>query len=275
MASPEPPPQDKANPPGGLLCALGIAYALLAFAGAMALFVYAIPFLANLRFLSRTIVEPSIDFGPALSMPWTIIVDCGLIVLFGLQHSLMARDGFKQWLVRNIPAGLERATYVHGSNLTLWPVLLFWQPIPTVLVDLTAVRPLMVAIYWLGWLIVLLSSLNIDLLELWGLRQAWSWSRGEVYQPPPFKENWLYRRVRHPIYLGLLLAFWSTPYLTAGHALFASCMSAYVFIGAWFEERDLVRKHGQSYRDYQRDVPAYMPALTGRRRRLVPHPRRT
>jgi methanethiol S-methyltransferase len=275
MASPEPPPQDKAKPPGGLLCALGIAYALLAFAGAMALFVYAIPFLANLRFLSRTIVEPSIDFGPALSMPWTIIVDCGLIVLFGLQHSLMARDGFKQWLVRNIPAGLERATYVHGSNLTLWPVLLFWQPIPTVLVDLTGVRPLMVAIYWLGWLIVLLSSLNIDLLELWGLRQAWSWSRGEVYQPPPFKENWLYRRVRHPIYLGLLLAFWSTPYLTAGHALFASCMSAYVFIGAWFEERDLVRKHGQSYRDYQRDVPGYLPALTGRRRRLVPHPRRT
>ena len=158
------------------------------------------------------------------------------------------------------PEGLERATYVHASNLTLWPVLLFWQPIPIVLVDLSSVRPLMMGIYWVGWLIVLLSSLNIDLLELWGLRQAWSWSRGEVYEPPPFKESWLYRQVRHPIYLGLLIAFWATPQLTVGHALFAGCMSAYIFIGAWFEERDLVRKHGESYRDYQRKVPAYLLA---------------
>src|SRR5436190_24390940 len=105
-------------------------------------------------------------------------------------------------------------------------------------VDLSGVRPLMTGIYWAGWLIVLLSSLNIDLLELWGLRQAWSWARGEVYEPPPFKQSWLFRLVRHPIYLGLLIAFWATPWLTAGHALFAGCMSAYIFIGAWFEERD-------------------------------------
>jgi hypothetical protein len=102
-------------------------------------------------------------------------------VLFGLQHSLMARGGFKRWLARKFPEGLERATYVHASNLTLWPVLLFWQTIPIVLLDLSSVRPLMTGIYWMGWLIVLLSSLNIDLLELWGLRQAWSWARGEVY----------------------------------------------------------------------------------------------
>ena len=184
-----------------------------------------------------------------------MLADVCLIALFGLQHSLMARDGFKQWLTRNVPEGLERATYVHASNLALWPVLLLWQPIPFVLVDLSPVRPLMTAVYWVGWLIVLLSSLNIDLLELWGVRQARSWSRGEVYVPPPFKESWLYRRVRHPIYLGLLLVFWATPQLTAGHVLFAGCMSAYIFIGTWFEERDLVRKHGQSYRDYQRKVP--------------------
>jgi methanethiol S-methyltransferase len=176
----------------------------------------------------------------------------------------MAREGFKRWLTRNVVGGLERATYVQASNLALWPVLLFWQPIPAVLVDLSAVRSVIMSIYWMGWLIVLLSSLNIDLLELWGVRQAWCWSRGEVYQPPPFKEHWLYRRVRHPIYLGLLVAFWATPQLTVGHLLFAACMSAYIFIGAWFEERDLVRKHGQSYRDYQRDVPAFLPV--GRRR---------
>jgi len=264
--------QSKAQPPGGLLRALGLLYALVAFVAALALFLYAIPFLGNLRFLKRAIVNPTIDLGPSAPVVWAILVDCGLILLFGLQHSLMARDGFKRWLVRNIPGGLERATYVHASNLTLWPVLLFWQPLPVVLVDLSAVRPLVTAIYWAGWLIVLLSSLNIDLLELWGVRQAWSWSRGEVYASPPFKESWLYRQVRHPIYLGLLIAFWATPQLTAGHALFAGCMSAYIFIGAWFEERDLVRKHGQSYRDYQRKVPPYLPAL---RRRLVPHPRRT
>jgi protein-S-isoprenylcysteine O-methyltransferase Ste14 len=199
---------------------------------------------------------------------WAILVDGGLILLFGLQHSLMARGRFKRWLVRYIPGGLERATYVHASNLALWPVLLLWQPIPAALVDLSAVRPLMTAIYWAGWAIVLLSSLNIDLLQLWGLRQAWSWSRGEIYQPPPFKESWLYRQVRHPIYLGLMIAFWATPQLTAGHALFAGCMSAYIFIGTWFEERDLVRKHGQSYSDYRRKVPAYLP-------RLVQGPRRT
>jgi protein-S-isoprenylcysteine O-methyltransferase Ste14 len=264
--------QTKTKPPGGLLRALGLLYALVAFVAALALFLYAIPFLINLRSPKGTMVTPSIDVGPSAPVAWAVLIDLCLILLFGLQHSIMARDGFKRWLARNFPEGLERATYVHASNLTLWPVLLLWQPIPTLLVDLSGLRPLTTGIYWAGWLIVLLSSLNIDLLELWGLRQAWSWSRGEIYQPPPFKESWLYRRVRHPIYLGLLIVFWATPWLTVGHALFAGCMSAYIFIGTWFEERDLVRRHGNSYRDYQRKVPAYLPSV---RRRLVPHPRRT
>jgi methanethiol S-methyltransferase len=272
MATLQRPAQPTMKPPGALLRALGLLYALVAFVAAFALFIYTIPFLVNLRYLRRAVVYPSIDIGSSAPVVWALLVDVGLIVLFGLQHSLMARGGFKRWLARNFPEGLERATYVHASNLTLWPVLLLWQPIPIVLVDLSGVRPLMTGIYWAGWLIVLLSSLNIDLLELWGLRQAWSWARGEVYEPPPFKQSWLFRLVRHPIYLGLLIAFWATPWLTAGHALFAGCMSAYIFIGAWFEERDLVRRHGESYRDYQRKVPGYLP---GNWRRLVPHPRRT
>jgi protein-S-isoprenylcysteine O-methyltransferase Ste14 len=267
MATSQPQAQSRTKLPDGPLRALGLLYALVAFVVALALFLYAIPFLGNLRFLKRTIVNPTIDFGPPSPVLWAILVDGCLILLFGLQHSLMARDGFKRLLARNVPDGLERATYVHASNLVLWPVLLLWQPIPTVLLDLSAVRPLMIGIYWGGWLIVLVSSLNIDLLELWGLRQAWSWSRGEVYEPPPFKESWLYRQVRHPIYLGLLIAFWATPQLTAGHALFAGCMSAYIFVGAWFEERDLARKHGQSYRDYQDKVPGYLPRLVPGRRR--------
>ena len=267
MATSRSPPQRKTKPPSGLLRTLGLAYALAAFVAALALFLYAIPFLGDLRVLKRAIVNPTIDLGPPAPVLWAILADGCLILLFGLQHSLMARDGFKRWLARILPEGLERVTYVHASNLALWPVLLLWQPIPTVLVDLSAVRALVTAIYWAGWLIVLVSSLNIDLLELWGVRQALSWSRGEVYEPPPFKENWLYRQVRHPIYLGLLIAFWATPRLTAGHVLFAGCMSAYIFIGAWFEERDLVRKYGDAYRDYQRKVPGYLPRLVQGARR--------
>ena len=259
-------------PPGGFQGALGVVYAGTAFITAFALFLYTIPFLANLRFHKSLIISPTVDLGPRASISRAVLIDGVLILLFGLQHSLMAREGFKRWLRAFVPDGLERATYVHASNLALWPVLLFWHPIPTVLIDLSIIRPFMTSIYWLGWLIVLLSSLNIDLLELWGVRQATSWSRGEVYVRPPFKENWLYRRVRHPIYLGLLLVFWATALLTVGHALFAGCMSAYIFIGAWFEERDLVRKHGDSYRDYQRKVPPYVPVFW---RRLVTSQRRT
>jgi protein-S-isoprenylcysteine O-methyltransferase Ste14 len=273
MSAPSPPSAPPAaHPPGATLRALGLAYALAAFLAALALFLYAIPFLGNLGLLKRLIVYPSVDFGPQHGVAWAALMDVGLILLFGLQHSLMAREFFKRWLTRNLPQGLERATYVHASNLTLWPVLLFWQPIPAVLVDLSGVRAVMSTIFWLGWLIVLLSSLNIDLAELWGLRQARSWSRGEVYAPPPFKASWLYRLVRHPIYLGLLVAFWATPQLTVGHALFAGCMSAYILIGTRFEERDLVHKHGPSYREYQHKVPALIP---GGRRRLAALVRRT
>jgi protein-S-isoprenylcysteine O-methyltransferase Ste14 len=240
---------------------VSLAYAFAAFLNAFVLFVYAIPFLANLRFLKRTIVNPTIDIGQPAPAILAVLIDAGLIMLFGLQHSLMARDGFKRWLARHLPYGLERATYVHASNLALWPVMLFWQPIPIVLVDLSSLCPVMTGIFWAGWLIVFVSSLNIDLLELWGLRQAWSWSRGAVYEPPPFKERGLYRLVRHPIYLGLLVAFWAKSQLTASHALFAAGISAYIFIGACFEERDLVRRYGDSYRAYQRNVPAYLPGF--------------
>jgi methanethiol S-methyltransferase len=168
MVTSQCPAQRPTKPPGGVLRMLGLLYALVAFVAALAIFLYAIPFLINLRYLKRLIVYPSIDVGASTPVLWAVLIDVCLILLFGLQHSIMARDGFKQWLARNFPEGLERATYVHASNLTLWPVLLLWQPLPTVLVDLSAVRPLMTGVYWAGWLIVLLSSLNIDLLELWG-----------------------------------------------------------------------------------------------------------
>ncbi len=268
MATVGQPVRRQARVRGGPLAALGLAYALAAFVLALALFLYAIPFLANLKIAKQAVVIPSIDIGEAGPVGAAVLADSLLIALFGLQHSLMARAGFKRRLMRLVPGGLERATYVHASNLALWPVLLFWQPLPYVLVDLSSQRAPIAAIYWLGWLVVLLASLNIDLLELWGVRQAMSWARGETYVPPPFKESWLYRRVRHPIYLGLLIAFWATPQLTAGHALFAAGMSAYILIGAWFEERDLVRTYGEAYRSYQRAVPAYFPRLlTGTSRR--------
>lgn len=250
--------------PGTFVHGLGLLYAFAAFLLALSAFLYAIPFLANFRTAGAPLVSPTIDVGRAAAAQWAAAVDLGLVMLFGLQHSLMAREGFKRRLRRRFPAGLERATYVLASSLTFWPVLLLWQPIPFVLVDFSGVRIVLTTAYLAGWLIVLTGALNNDLLELWGVRQAWAWSRGKTHASQPFKERWLYGRVRHPIYLGLFIAFWATPVLTAGHALFAAAMTAYILIGARFEERDLVRKHGRPYRDYQRTVPAFLPRLRSR-----------
>jgi methanethiol S-methyltransferase len=253
--------QVKGDRPGRFIGLLGLLYALAGFAVGLAAFAYAVPFLANFKFQGVLLVHPTIDIGSPRGVAPAVAIDLGLIMLFGLQHSIMARDGFKSWLRRYVPDGLERATYVHASNLVLWAVLLFWQPVPVVLLDLSGVRGLLGTTYLLGWLLVLIASFNLDLLELWGLRQAWSWSQGRTYTPRPIKVRRLYRQVRHPIYSGLIIVFWLTPVLTVGHALLAAGMTAYMLIGARFEERDLLRKYGDSYRQYQRAVPAFLPRL--------------
>jgi len=247
--------------PNAWLRIAGLAYAMSGFLIALVGFLYTIPFLLNLKVAGTLLVSPSIDLGPRVSPGMAVLVDSCLIAAFGLQHSLMARDGFKRWFAAHAPAELTRATFVHASSLALWALLLLWQPLPFLLVDLSAGSGVLTGFNLLAWSIVLIGALNVDLLQLWGVRQAWAWCRGKTYERPTFEARWLYGWLRHPIYSGLLLVFWATPRLTVGHLLFAAGMTTYILIGRCFEERDLLRQYGDAYRHYQHSVPAFVPRL--------------
>ena len=244
---------------------LGYLYGLSAFLIASAIWPYFVIFLGNLRYRSSPWIEPTIDVGPSAPIITAAAINIALIALFGLQHSLMARTRFKKWLARFIPPGLERQTYVHGSNIAMIALFVFWHPIPIVIWDAGSgpAKDVLWGIFALGWIITLAASASIDLFHLWGLRHSWAWYQGREYVPPPFKERWMYRYVRHPIYFGILIGFWATPYMTVGHALLATGMTLYILIGMRYEEAGLIARHGDSYRKFQRTVPALIPLSRG------------
>ncbi|KEZ76144.1 methanethiol S-methyltransferase [Salinisphaera hydrothermalis] len=221
-------------------------------------FLYAIAFFADFG------VPRTIDRGPAVPAITALAVDIALLGLFAIQHSGMARSGFKHWLCRYLSAPLERSTYVLLSSLVL--LLLFWQwkPLPGVIWSLQSpvVVALLYAIAALGWLIVLTSTFAINHFDLFGLRQVWLSAHGKPYKPVAFQEHFYYRLVRHPLMLGFIIAFWATPTMTVGHLLFAVISTAYMLLAIHFlEEPDLVAAHGEAYRDYQRRVPMICPRL--------------
>lgn len=192
-------------------------------------------------------------------------IDIGLIALFGLQHSVMARAGFKRRLARLVPPPLERSLYVLVTSLVLAVLMLFWQPVtlPVWQVGSIYLDSLLWALFGLGWLIVVASTYMIDHWELFGINQTLRAWRGTAAPVAEFCTPGLYRMVRHPLYAGFLLAFWATPLMTAGHLLFATGMTVYVLVGMAHEERDLLRLFGDRYRDYRRRVPALLPGLKG------------
>jgi methanethiol S-methyltransferase len=183
-----------------------------------------------------------------------------------VQHSVMARPAFKRWWTRFVPQAVERTTYVLLASLVL--LLLYWQwrPIPAPVWSITDPVGIAViqAIFWTGWAVVLVSTFLINHFELFGLRQVYARLRGRTLPAPVFKTPFLYKRVRHPIYLGFLLAFWATPSMTAGHLLFAMATSGYIMIGIYLEERDLIALFGDQYRRYREQVSMLVP-LPGRR----------
>lgn len=242
------------RPAGGVP---GMAYALFAYSVGMAAVAGIAAFCFNIP------VPRAVDVGPAGPIMAAVLVNLGLIALFGIQHSVMARDGFKRRLTAWVPEPLERATYVLATALVILPILFFWRPIPVEIFSVSneTLRAALWSLAGVGWLIVVITTFLIDHGELFGLRQAWCWMRGKAFVPPPFQIRSFYRVVRHPMQLGVLIGVWATPDLTVGRLLFAGALTAYVVIGLWFEERSLVARFGDRYRDYQAQVPFLIPRL--------------
>ena len=232
---------------------LGVA-AYLVFLG---VFVYLVGFVGDL------VVPLTIDRGPESSVVVAAAIDVALIALFGLQHSIMARPAAKRVIARFIPEVLERSLFVMASNAVLVVLFLGWRPITAVVwsVDAEWTRWLLWSVCALGWAIVFASTWLLDHFELFGLKQHWANVRGRPSAPTMFREPLFYKWVRHPLYVGFILAFWATPRMTAGHLLFAAGMTVYVLIAIRHEERDLVNAIGPAYRDYRRRVGMLIPGI--------------
>jgi protein-S-isoprenylcysteine O-methyltransferase Ste14 len=226
--------------------------------------IFSLSFAYTPAFLGNFLVPKTIDSGPGGGLGQAILIDAILLLVFAVPHSVMARPAFKRWWTRIIPASCERSTYVLISSLLL--ILIFWQWRP---IGATIWRvegwpaALFTAIYGLGWVIALASTFQIDHFELFGLRQVVDALRGAADRIQTFKTPLLYRLVRHPLMFGLMLAFWATPHMTAGHLLFAVLSTAYIVVGVRLEERDLVAAFGTSYERYRRRVPMLLPRLPG------------
>jgi len=234
---------------------LGVLYGGACYLVFLAVFLYAIGFVGNL------VVPKSIDSGDPVSPAEALAVDLLLLGLFAVPHSVMARPRFKRWWTRLVPPPIERSTYVLASSVLL--ALLFWQWRPMAEVVWEVRQPVVVMAVWGlflgGWLLALISTLLIDHLDLFGLRQVFLFATGRPYTPPSFRTPALYRVVRHPLLLGFLVAFWAAPVMTRGHLLFAGATTAYALVGIRLEERDMRIAFGSDYEKYQAQVPMILP----------------
>ena len=240
-------------------------YGLVSYLFFLATFIYAIGFVGNLPLLPKTI-----DSGAAAPLVETLAVNFALLGLFAVQHSVMARRGFKRWWTRVIPEAVERSTFVLAATAALALLLWQWRPIAEPVlwsVSDPVGRVVLQGVFWLGWGVLLISTFLINHFELFGLRQVWSNLRGQALPAPVFHTPLFYRHVRHPIYLGFVLAFWATPQMTAGHLLFAAGSTGYILIGIWFEERDLIAQFGQRYLVYRQQVGMLLPKFGARDRK--------
>ena len=200
---------------------------------------------------------------------WSAVVgDALLIALFGVQHSVMARPGFKAWFTKIVPSEIERSTYVIVANVLVLLLIALWQPLGPNVWDVRnpVGRAALWALFVAGWLMVPAVSLLINHFDLFGTRQVWLHLRGADYTHLPFRTPGLYKLVRHPLYIGWMIAFWATPTMSLGHLLFAVGMTAYMLAAIPFEERDLEALHGARYRAYREEVPALLPRLRAAQR---------
>jgi methanethiol S-methyltransferase len=241
-----------------------LLFALAAYLLFFATFLYLIAFVGNLPWVPVTVDRG----GTAGPVALAVLVNLALIALFGLQHSVMARSGFKRAWTRIVPKALERSVYVVAASLALILLFLLWRPIPGMVwsVESQAGAAILWALFGLGWLIVLVSTFLISHFELFGLAQAWGHARGAAEPAPPVLRTPLfYRHVRHPLYSGFFLAFWATPQMSFGHLLLAAGVSVYMLVGIFWEERDLVSTFGDDYRSYRARTGMLAPRF-GRKR---------
>jgi len=234
---------------------LAFLYGVISYLVFLGSFLYAIGFVGNI------VVPKSIDSGiPGPFVP-SLIIDAALLGLFAIQHSVMARPGFKRRWTKFIPEPIERSTYVLFSSLLL--ILMFWQWRPILSVVWNVTNPfgslVLTAVFWAGWLLVLASTFVINHFDLFGLRQVYLFLKGKQYTSLVFRKRLFYKLVRHPLLLGFMIAFWATPKMSLGHLVFAIATTAYMLIAIQLEERDLANIHGESYREYQREVSMLIP----------------
>lgn len=229
--------------------------------GAVAYLTFLITILYAIGFVSGRVVSKTIDSGGASPVFEAFAINLALMSLFAVQHSVMARKPFKQWWTQFIPRSVERSTYVLLASLTL--LLLFWQwrPMPAIVwrIEAPEMATAITGLSFLGWVIVFTSTFLINHFELFGLHQVANNLTGREMPAPTFRTPLYYEFVRHPIYLGFIIAFWAAPTMSAGHLLFAAVTTAYIFVGILLEERDLVGLFGEEYRNYQRRVSMLLP----------------
>jgi protein-S-isoprenylcysteine O-methyltransferase Ste14 len=229
--------------------------------GLAAYLVFFLTFLYAIGFVEGLWVPKTIDTGTVVPMTEALIVNILLMSLFAVQHSVMARRQFKEWWTQYVPKSVERSTYVLFASLAL--VVLFWQwrPMPDVMWQIVDPSTAMAitGLSFVGWFLVLTSTFLINHFELFGVHQVVNNLAGRSMSEPRFKTPVLYKLVRHPIYLGFIIAFWAAPVMTVGHALFAAVTTTYIFVGIWLEERDLIELFGDEYRRYKERVGMLVP----------------
>jgi protein-S-isoprenylcysteine O-methyltransferase Ste14 len=245
---------------------LFFAYGVACYVLFLATFLYAIAFVGGFA------VPRQLDGPLQGSIASAIVVNCVLLTIFAVQHSVMARRWFKAWWTQIIPREIERSTYVLAASLAL--LLLFWQWRPIGIEIWTVEDPTARAVIWAlfaaGWATVLVMTFLINHFDLFGLRQVWLAFMGRPYTPVTFRKPLPYRIIRHPLYFGFLLAFWATPHMTLAHLVFAVATTAYIVLAIQFEEHDLVAEHGAAYEQYRREVPMLVPGLKPKRADALP-----